>query len=118
MLDKNSTPCDILVDTLEEIANVFFADKTNKVELILSGEIQEPIFDIGIPYHVFSNLVIEAYGMSEDTLLDNLTEMESTYIFISAMDKRDTFEIDDVKVMYDPYDLVVLRFNVENMVEC
>jgi len=118
MLNKNSAPKDILVDTLEEIANVFFADKANGLETVLSGELGDPIFDMGIPYHIFTNLVIEAYGMSEDDLLDNLTEMESTNIFISSMEKRDTFEIDDVKVMYDPYDMVVLRFNTENLVEC
>jgi hypothetical protein len=116
LVDKNSAVEDIVVEAIEEIANRFFADEENIIEMIIAGEGDTPIVDMGINYDVFRIMLEEAYEICEERLLDSAPDLMNVSVFIDSM-KRETFEISGVNIMIDPYGDISAVFNMENLVE-
>ena len=116
-MNKDSATEDIIIDSIEEIANVFFEEQSESIEKLLNGEIPECMFDMGIKYDVFLPMINQVYGKTEEDVLDAFREITTASIFIDKMPSREVFEIQNVEILLDPYSDVVVKFNVENVVE-
>lgn len=117
MIDKNAAPEDIVVDSIEEISNVFFDQHKDMIDQLLDREVSECMFDMGIPYNTFMTMVTHAYDLTEEQVVDAFNEITTTPIFIDKMPGRDVFCIEDVLIVADPYGEINVKFNVENFVD-
>jgi len=115
-ITKNSSTEDIIVGSVEQISNVFFEEESVTIEKLLNGEVDDYMFDMGIPYKLFITMINETYNTTEEDLLDTFKDVEYVSIFIDKMPLREVFEIEDVRITVDPYSDVVVHFNMQNVV--
>lgn len=115
IVDKNSAIDDIVTESIEEIANVFFSEQQSAINKVINGEHEDSIVDMGIPYGVFTTMIEEAYGVKEEDFLDNIDNFRYVSIVIDSMKNREVFCIDKVSVNVDPYGFVVILFDMENI---
>lgn len=115
IVTKNSPIEDIVVGSIEQIANNFFKEEEQIIEMILSGEAETNIVDMGIAYSLFLIMLEEAYEITEEQFMDSIKDFENTEIIIDSLD-REVFCVENVDIRVDPYGDIQVLFHIDSVV--